>query len=58
MTRDQIIEEFLLDLSSKSPVPGGGGASALAGAFGVSLGMMVASLTIGKKRYAAVEEDD
>ena len=57
MTRDQIIEEFLLDLSSKSPVPGGGGASALAGAFGVSLGMMVASLTIGKKRYAAVEEE-
>ncbi len=57
MTRDQIIEEFLMDLSSKNPVPGGGGASALAGAFGVSLGMMVASLTIGKKRYAAVEEE-
>ena len=57
MTRDQIIEEFLMDLSSKSPVPGGGGASALAGALGVSLGMMVGNLTIGKKRYAAVEEE-
>ena len=57
MTRDQIIDEFLMDLSSKSPVPGGGGASALAGAFGVSLGMMVASLTVGKKTYASVEAE-
>lgn len=57
MTRDQIIEEYLEDLSSKSPVPGGGGASALAGALGASLGMMVASLTIGKKTYRDVEEE-
>ena len=57
MTRDQIIDEYLEDLSSKSPVPGGGGASAIAGAFGCSLGMMVASLTIGKKRYQEVEAE-
>ncbi len=57
MTRDQIIEEYLEELSSKNPVPGGGGASALAGALGTSLGMMVASLTIGKKTYAAVEDE-
>lgn len=57
MIRDEIIEEFLDDLSSKAPVPGGGGASALAGAAGVSLGCMVANLTIGKKKYAVYEED-
>ena len=48
---------FLTKLASKEPVPGGGGASALAGAIGVALGNMVGSLTVGKKKYAAVEED-
>ena len=51
------IREFLAVLSSKAPVPGGGGASALAGALGNALGQMVANLTIGKKRYADVEEE-
>lgn len=50
-------EVFLSDLSSKSPAPGGGGASALVGAVGVALGNMVGSLTLGKKKYAAVEPD-
>lgn len=49
--------EFLEVLSSKEPVPGGGGASAAVGAFAAALGMMVASLTEGKKTYAAVEEE-
>ncbi len=57
MIRDYDIEGLLEALSSKDPVPGGGGASALAGALGVSLGAMVISLTLGKKRYADVEED-
>ena len=57
MIRDYDIESLLEALSSKDPVPGGGGASALAGALGVSLGAMVISLTLGKKRYADVEED-
>ena len=47
--------EFLEALSSKEPVPGGGGASAAVGAFAGALGMMVANLTIGRKRYADVE---
>ena len=51
------IQEFLAVLSSKAPVPGGGGASALAGALGNALGQMVANLTIGKKRYADMEEE-
>ena len=52
-----IFQEFLDVLSSKEPVPGGGGASALAGALGNALGQMVANLTIGKKKYALVEDE-
>ena len=55
--RKQTIEEFAAELSSKAPVPGGGGTSALAGALGNALGQMVANLTIGKKKYAAVEDE-
>ncbi len=54
-TQRQTIGEFAAELSSKAPVPGGGGTSALAGALGNALGQMVANLTIGKKKYAAVE---
>lgn len=49
--------DFLEVLSSKEPVPGGGGASAAVGAFGAALGMMVTNLTVGKKKYADVEEE-
>lgn len=49
-------EEFLSQLASKAPAPGGGGAAALVGAAGAALGNMVGSLTTGKKKYAAVEE--
>ena len=48
---------FVNVLGSSEPVPGGGGASALVGAVGTALGSMVASLTIGKKKYKDVEED-
>lgn len=50
-------EEFVDVLSTKAPVPGGGGASALVGALGCALGNMVGSLTVGKKKYADVEKD-
>ncbi|NLG10368.1 MAG: cyclodeaminase/cyclohydrolase family protein [Coriobacteriaceae bacterium] len=49
--------EFIEVLASKEPVPGGGGASALVAAIGTALGNMVGSLTLGKKKYADVEED-
>ena len=49
--------EFLDDLSSAAPFPGGGGAAALTGALAASLGLMVANLTVGKKKYADVEEE-
>lgn len=54
---DKSCREFTEALSSKAPVPGGGGASALAGALGTALGNMVGQLTTGKKKYADVEED-
>lgn len=54
---DYSCKDFITVLSGKAPVPGGGGASALAGAIGIALGNMVGSLTVGKKTYAAVEED-
>ena len=57
MVESMTIQEFLDVLSSKEPVPGGGGASALAGALGNALGQMVSNLTIGKKKYALVEDE-
>ena len=57
MMLEQKTTDFLEVLSSAAPVPGGGGASAAVGAFSSALGMMVANLTIGTKKYADVEEE-
>ena len=51
------LTDFVAQLSTKAAVPGGGGASALVGAVGTALGCMVGSLTVGKKKYAAVEPE-
>ena len=55
--KEYTCQDFCEILASKTPVPGGGGASALAGALAIALGNMVGNLTIGKKKYAAVEEE-
>lgn len=47
--------QFLDELASKAPTPGGGGAAAYAGALAAALAAMVGNLTVGKKKYAAVE---
>ena len=49
--------KFVEVLASNEPAPGGGGAAALVGAIGTALGNMVGSLTVGKKKYADVEEE-
>ena len=49
--------KFVEVLASDAPAPGGGGAAALVGAIGTALGNMVGSLTVGKKKYAEVEEE-
>ncbi len=48
--------EFANELASKAAVPGGGGASALVGSLGAALGSMVCNLTLGKKKYAEVQD--
>lgn len=53
---DMKVSEFMSVLGSDEPAPGGGSASALAGAMGISLTKMVTELTIGKKKYAEHEE--
>lgn len=54
--KEWTMEQFGAELASKAAVPGGGGASAVSGAYGCALGSMVANLTSGKKKYANVEE--
>ena len=54
---DKSIRQFSEELASTAPVPGGGGASALIGAVGIALGDMVGELTVGKKKYADVEDE-
>ena len=49
--------DFVARVASSEPAPGGGGAAALVGAVGTALGNMVGSLTVGKKKYAAVEAE-
>lgn len=54
---DSSAAQFISAVSSKEPVPGGGGASAYVGALGMALGLMVGNLTVGKKKYQNVEAD-
>ncbi len=54
---EQSCSDFVKALAGSDPVPGGGGASALAAAIGTALGNMVGSLTLGKKKYAEVQDE-
>ncbi len=50
-------KDFVDVLASKAPVPGGGGAAALSASIGMALSNMVGNLTVGKKKYADVENE-
>ena len=50
------IVDFLDKLASSAPEPGGGSASALAASIGAALVSMVANLTVGKQKYADVQD--
>ena len=52
----QQIESFVQDLNSAKPMPGGGSAAASCGAMGAALAGMSAHMTVGKKKYAIVED--
>jgi methenyltetrahydrofolate cyclohydrolase len=54
---DMSVNLFLDDLASSKPAPGGGSVAALAGALGAALISMVGNLTIGKKKYADVQDE-
>lgn len=57
MNPTKTLQEYFNELSSNSPTPGGGNVAALCGALSSSLGIMVCNLTIGKKKYADVEQE-
>jgi len=54
---DKPVSQFLDALASSAPAPGGGSVAALSGALGAALVSMVCNLTVGKKKYADVEQD-
>lgn len=54
---DKSCKEFVEALADKVSVPGGGGAAALGGAIGIALSTMVGNFTVGKKKYAEVEDE-
>ena len=56
MLTELTIKEFIHKVISNDPVPGGGSVSAFNGALATSLAAMVANLTIGRKKYAEVNE--
>lgn len=55
---DLKVNEFVNEVDSKSPAPGGGSVAALAGSLSSALARMVSHLTVGKKRYRNLEEAD
>lgn len=57
MLSEKPIIQFMDELASSAPAPGGGSVAALAGAMGAALVSMVCNLTIGKKKYVDVEEE-
>ncbi len=57
MSGGESVDTFLSRVAGPTPTPGGGSVAAHAGALGAALAQMVAGLTVGKKKYAAVEEE-
>jgi len=55
--KEKKIEDFLRELASKKPIPGGGSATALVSAISGSLISMVINLTTGKEEYSEIEEE-
>jgi len=51
------IASFLDQLASSAPTPGGGSVAALSGTLGAALISMVSNLTVGKEKYADVQDE-
>lgn len=54
---ESTVREYTARLASGEPTPGGGSAAALVGALAAALGEMVGNFTVGKEKFAAVEEE-
>jgi formiminotetrahydrofolate cyclodeaminase len=57
MLTKMTVEEFIEMLASASPTPGGGSASALAGAMAAAMVEMACNLTVGREKFRDVEEE-
>ena len=57
MLTELTVKGLLAETAGDAPVPGGGSISALNGAIAAALAEMVANLTIGKKKYADVQDE-
>jgi len=57
LTSKVLMKEFIEQVQSKEPTPGGGSVAALGGALGAALGEMVCRLTIIRKQYAKVKPE-
>ncbi len=56
-TAEMTTATFIDALAAQQPTPGGGGAAAFTGSQAAALVSMVINFTVGKKKYAAVEEE-
>ncbi|KGK88784.1 methenyltetrahydrofolate cyclohydrolase [Desulfosporosinus sp. HMP52] len=57
MLIDKRVTEFVEELGSNSPAPGGGSAAALVGSLGAALSLMVCNFTEGKPKFSSVQEE-
>lgn len=58
MLDNKKVNEFIEELASNSPAPGGGSVAALSASIGAALTSMVFNLTVGKKAYKNMSEED
>lgn len=57
MLVQKTVKEFVEAVASNAPAPGGGSVAALTGALGSALTAMVGNLTIGKKAYEKLNDE-
>ncbi|UCG90342.1 MAG: cyclodeaminase/cyclohydrolase family protein [Candidatus Heimdallarchaeota archaeon] len=54
---DLTVSEFIEEVASDKPAPGGGSVSALGGALGAALAVLVGKATVGKEKFVDVQEE-
>jgi formiminotetrahydrofolate cyclodeaminase len=54
---EKSLKDYVAEVASGAPVPGGGSVAALAGSLGAALASMVGNLTIGRKGYIELDDE-